>query len=258
LRTQYWLYLKQLFHGNLGVSFANQQPVTTNLKIALENSLPVVTLATVVSLIIGIGTGVLSAWRRGSATDQLSTNTALVLYALPTQWIALVLLIAFSKYLPTAGTSDPFAVVTPPFWQHISDLFSHMLLPAVTLVLTLYGGNTLIVRSALLETLGEDYMLTARAKGIGRGRMMWSHALRNAMLPITTLVTLSLGSIVAGAILMEVVFSWPGVGLALYQAVQQRDYPMLQGGFLLFTISVVVFNLIADLLYFKLDPRISQ
>ena len=133
-----------------------------------------------------------------------------------------------------------------------------MLLPASTLVLTLYGGNTLIVRSALLETLGEDYMLTARAKGIGRGRMMWSHALRNAMLPIVTLVTLSLGSIVAGAILMEVVFSWPGIGSALYQAVQQRDYPMLQGGFLLFTISVVVFNLIADLLYFKLDPRISQ
>ncbi len=133
-----------------------------------------------------------------------------------------------------------------------------MVLPAATLVLTLYGGNTLIVRSALLETLGEDYMLTARAKGIGRGRMMWSHALRNAMLPITTLVTLSLGSIVAGAILMEVVFSWPGIGSALYQAVQQRDYPMLQGGFLLFTVSVVVFNLIADLLYFKLDPRISQ
>ncbi len=258
LRTQYWDYLKQLAHGNLGVSFANQQPVSTNLKSALYNTLPVVTIATVLSLIVGIGTGVLSAWRRGSWIDQISTNTAIVLYALPTQWIALVLLIAFSKYLPTAGTSNPFAVVSPPFWQHLDDVLAHMVLPAITLVLTLYGGNTLIVRSALLETLGEDYMLTARAKGIGRGRMMWSHALRNAMLPITTLVTLSLGSIVAGAILMEVVFSWPGIGSALYQAVQQRDYPMLQGGFLIFTISVVVFNLIADLLYFKLDPRISQ
>jgi ABC-type dipeptide/oligopeptide/nickel transport system permease component len=244
LSTQYWDYLKQLAHGNL--------------KSALYNTLPVVTIATVLSLIIGIGTGVLSAWRRGSFADQLSTNTALVLYALPTQWIALVLLIAFSKYLPTAGTSNPFAVISPPFWQHLDDIMAHMVLPAVTLVLTLYGGNTLIVRSALLETLGEDYMLTARAKGIGRGRMMWSHALRNAMLPITTLVTLSMGSIVAGAILMEVVFSWPGIGSALYQAVQQRDYPMLQGGFLLFTVSVVLFNLIADLLYFKLDPRISQ
>ena len=132
-----------------------------------------------------------------------------------------------------------------------------MILPVITLVLTLYGGNTLIVRSALLETLGEDYMLTARAKGIGKSRMMRSHALRNAMLPITTLVALSLGTIVAGAILMEVVFSWPGIGEALYQAVQQRDYPMMQGGFLLITISVVLCNLIADLLYFKLDPRIQ-
>ena len=216
------------------------------------------TIATVLSLILGIGTGVLSAWRRGTITDQVSTNAAIVLYALPTQWIALVLLIAFSRYLPTAGTSNPFAVTALPFWQHLGDVCEHMALPAATLVLTLYGGNTLIVRSALLETLGEDYMLTARAKGIGQRRMMWSHALRNAMLPITTLVTLSLGSIVAGAILMEVVFSWPGIGSALYQAVEQRDYPMLQGGFLLFTVSVVVFNLIADLIYFKLDPRISR
>lgn len=258
LRTQYLDYLKQLFRGNLGVSFANQQPVRSNLAAALYNTIPVVTIATVLSLVLGIGTGVLSAWRRGTITDQVSTNSAIVLYALPTQWIALVLLIAFAKYLPTAGTSNPFAVAPLPFWQHLGDVCEHMVLPVATLVLTLYGGNTLIVRSALLETLGEDYMLTARAKGIGRRRMMWSHALRNAMLPITTLVTLSLGSIVAGAILMEVVFSWPGIGSALYQAVQERDYPMLQGGFLLFTVSVVLFNLIADLLYFKLDPRISR
>jgi ABC-type dipeptide/oligopeptide/nickel transport system permease component len=217
-----------------------------------------VTIATILSLILGVATGVLSAWRRGSFLDQVSTNTAIVMYALPTQWIALILLIAFSKYLPTAGTSNVFAVSSPPFWNHVGDVIEHMVLPAVTLVLTLYGGNTLIVRSALLETLGEDYMLTARAKGIGRRRMMWSHALRNAMLPITTLVMLSLGSIVAGAILMEVVFSWPGIGSALYQAVQQRDYPMLQGGFLLFTVSIVFFNFIADLLYFKLDPRIAR
>jgi ABC-type dipeptide/oligopeptide/nickel transport system permease component len=258
LRTQYLDYLRQLFRGNLGISFANQQPVTSNLAEALFNTLPVVTVATILSLVLGIATGVLSAWRRGTVLDQLSTNSAIVLYALPTQWIALLLLIAFARYLPTAGTDSPFAVVAPPFWQHLGDVIEHMVLPATTLVLTLYGGNTLIVRSALLETLGEDYMLTARAKGIGRGKMMWAHALRNAMLPITTLITLSLGSIVAGAILMEVVFSWPGIGLALYQAVAERDYPMLEGGFLLFTVSVVLFNFIADLLYFRLDPRISR
>lgn len=254
---QYVDYLVQLFHGNLGISFANQLPVASNLKSALFNTLPVVTIATILSLILGIATGVLSAWRRGSKLDQLSTNAAVVLYSLPTQWIALILLIALSSYLPTAGTENPFQIGPVSFWAHLGDQLTHMILPVITLVLTLYGGNTLIVRSALLETLGDDYMLTARAKGIGKIRMMRSHALRNAMLPITTLVALSLGTIVAGAILMEVVFSWPGIGEALYQAVQQRDYPMMQGGFLLITISVVLCNLIADLLYFKLDPRIQ-
>ena len=254
---QYVDYLIQLFHGNLGISFANQLPVASNLKSALLNTLPVVTIATILSLILGIATGVLSAWRRGSKLDQLSTNAAVVIYSLPTQWIALILLIALSSYLPTAGTQNPFQIGPVSFWAHLGDQLTHMILPVITLVLTLYGGNTLIVRSALLETLGEDYMLTARAKGIGKSRMMRSHALRNALLPITTLVALSLGTIVAGAILMEVVFSWPGIGEALYQALQQRDYPMMQGGFLLITISVVLCNLIADLLYFKLDPRIQ-
>jgi ABC-type dipeptide/oligopeptide/nickel transport system permease component len=255
---QYVLYLRELVHGNLGISFANQQPVWSNLRSALGNTLPVVTIATVLSLVLGVATGVLSAWRRGSKLDHVSTNASIVLYSLPTQWIALVLLIALSKYLPTAGTSDPFALGHVAFWPHLMDQLRHMVLPALTLVLTLYGGNTLIVRSALLETLGEDYMLTARAKGVGKRRMMRSHALRNAMLPITTLVALSFGTIVAGAILMEVVFSWPGVGSALYQAVQERDYPMLQGGFLLVTISVIVCNFVADLLYFVLDPRIAE
>lgn len=256
--TQYVDYLKQVVHGNLGVSFANQQPVASNLWSALLNTLPVVTIATILSLIVGVATGVLSAWRRGSKLDQVSTNAAIVFYAFPTQWIALILLIALSRYLPTAGTSNPFQVGPVSFWSNLGDLSSHMVLPALTLVLTLYGGNTLIVRSALLETLGEDYMLTARAKGIGRRQMMWSHALRNAMLPIVNLIALSLGTIVAGTILMEVVFSWPGIGEALYQAVLQRDYPMMQGGFLLITISVVLFNLLADVASFKLDPRIRS
>jgi ABC-type dipeptide/oligopeptide/nickel transport system permease component len=254
---QYLRYLDQLVHGNLGISYANQQPVSSNLRTALANTIPVVTIATVLSLLLGIATGVLSAWRRGGLLDQVSTNTSLVLYSFPTQWIALILLFAFARYLPTAGTDDPFLLHQPPFWQHLANLGEHMVLPVVTLVLTLYGGNTLIVRSALLETLGEDYVLTARAKGLRSARVMGAHALRNAMLPIVTLVTLSLGTVVAGAILMEVVFSWPGIGDALYQAVEQRDYPMLQGGFLILTVSVVVFNLIADLLYFRLDPRVA-
>ena len=138
------------------------------------------------------------------------------------------------------------------------DLASHIFLPALTLGLVLYGEYTLIVRSAMLETLGEDYVLTARAKGLKPRTIVRTHALRNAMLPITTLIALSLGYIVAGAILVEIVFSWPGIGRAVYEAVLDRDYPMLQGAFLVLTISVVFFNLVADLLYFKLDPRITE
>jgi ABC-type dipeptide/oligopeptide/nickel transport system permease component len=133
-----------------------------------------------------------------------------------------------------------------------------MLLPSLTLALTLYGEYTLIVRSAMLETLGEDYVMTARAKGLPQRTIVRRHALRNAMLPTTTLIALSLGYIVAGAILIESVYSWPGIGLAVYDAVTERDYPMLQGAFLILTLSVVFFNLLADLLYFKLDPRITE
>jgi ABC-type dipeptide/oligopeptide/nickel transport system permease component len=133
-----------------------------------------------------------------------------------------------------------------------------MFLPALTLGLTLYGEYTLIVRSAMLETLGEDYILTARAKGLKPRTIVRKHALRNAMLPITTLIALSLGYIVAGAILIETVFSWPGIGRAVYEAVLQRDYPMLQGAFLVLTLSVIFFNLVADLIYFRLDPRITE
>src|SRR5204863_9520422 len=145
----------------------------------------------------------------------------------------------------------------PSWWTHVKDVLSHMLLPSLTLALVLYGQYTLIVRSAMLETLGEDYVLTARAKGLRPWTIVRRHALRNALLPITTLVALSLGYIVAGAILIETVFSWPGIGRAVYEAVLQRDYPMLQGAFLVLTVSVVFFNLVADLLYFKLDPRIT-
>jgi peptide/nickel transport system permease protein len=149
-------------------------------------------------------------------------------------------------------------LLNPPFWEHVKDLASHIFLPALTLGLVLYGEYTLIVRSAMLETLGEDYVLTARAKGLKPKTIVRKHALRNAMLPITTLIALSLGYIVAGAILIEVVFSWPGIGRAVYEAVQERDYPMLQGAFLVLTVSVIFFNLVADLLYFKLDPRITE
>jgi ABC-type dipeptide/oligopeptide/nickel transport system permease component len=256
LTVQYWLYLKQLAHGNLGISYVNQAPVSDNLRTALSNTIPMVATGTVIALMLGIFFGVLSAVRRGTIVDQASTNLAVLFYAFPTQFLGLMLLILGAGHLPTAGMSDPFAL-NESGMTHLLDVGRHMVLPVLTLVLTLYAENTLIVRSAMLETLGEDYILTARAKGVPRRRIIRSYALRNALLPTVTLVALSLGSVVSGAILVEVIFSWPGIGEALYQAVLARDYPMLQGGFLVITLTVIALNLVSDLLYAKLDPRIT-
>ena len=255
---QYLIYLKNLFHGNMGISFAYQQPVTHLLFADLKNTLPMVTVGTVAAIAIGVVTGVLSAWRRGSVPDHVSTNAAIFAYAFPTQWLGLMLLIIFAGTLPAGGMSNPFLFGAEPFWQHLADVGQHMILPAATLMLTAYGSYTLVVRSSMLETLGEDYVLTARAKGLPPRRVVRRHAFRNALLPVVTLVALDLGYIVGGALLIEVIFSWPGIGLAMYDAIGQRDYPMLQGGFLILTVAVIFLNFAADLLYFRLDPRIRE
>ncbi|MBX3090803.1 MAG: ABC transporter permease [Cryobacterium sp.] len=252
---QYLLYLKGLFTGNLGISYSNRQPVFDNLMEAFGNTLPMVSIGTILAIILGIAVGIHSAVRRGTVADHVSTNLAVLFYAFPTQFLGMMLLILFAGVLPSAGLHDPFAIGMTP-WEEFLDRAKHMILPVLTLVLTLYAENALIVRSSMLETLGEDYVLTARAKGLSRGKIISSYALRNAMLPIVTMVALALGAIVSGAILIEVIFSWPGIGRALYDAVLQRDYPMLQGGFLIITVVVVVLNYIADLIYFKLDPRV--
>lgn len=257
LWEQYVLYLQQLCQGNLGVSFTNRQPVLDNLVEAFGNTLPMVTLGTAIAIVVGVAAGVYAAVRRNTIGDHLSTGVAVAFYAFPTQFLGMMLLILFAGVLPSVGMSDPFAVALSPSEQ-FADLMRHMALPVLTLVLTLYAENALIVRSAMLETLGEDYILTARAKGLTRRRIIWAYALRNAALPTITQIALSLGAVVSGSILVEVIFSWPGIGRALYDAVLQRDYPMLQGGFLAITVTVVFLNYLADLLYFRLDPRVAK
>lgn len=257
LWQQYLLYVEQLCRGNLGVSFTNRQPVLDNLIEAFGNTLPMVATGTILAILLGVAVGVYAAVRRNTLADHLSTGVAVAFYAFPTQFLGMMLLIMFAGVLPSVGMRDPFAVALSR-GEQFADLLLHMALPVLTLVLTLYAENALIVRSAMVETLGQDYILTARAKGLSRRRIIWSYALRNAALPTITQVALSLGAVVSGSILVEVIFSWPGIGRALYDAVLQRDYPMLQGGFLAITVTVVVLNYIADLLYFRLDPRVSQ
>ena len=168
-----------------------------------------------------------------------------------------MLIIAFGGILPTSGISDPYlALSDPSTLEVILDRLEHMLLPALTLAIVGYGEYALITRSALMETLGEDYILTARAKGFTTRAIVWRHAMRNAMLPVITLVALALGFVIAGEVLIEAVFSYPGLGLEMYRAVFARDYPVLQGAFLFLTITVILANYAADLLYARLDPRV--
>jgi peptide/nickel transport system permease protein len=220
-----------------------------------------VALGTVLSILLGIVTGVAAAWRRGTWFDRTSLWGSLSFYSMPPQWLGLlvVLFVAGWLGLPTAGIKDPTLGILghASGWDIFVDRLEHMILPAATIGLVLFGEYTLIVRSAMLETLGEDYVLTARAKGLSNWMTVWRHGLRNAMLPVITLVALSLGFIIGGFITIEYVFSYPGIGLAIVEAIDQRDYPILQGAFLLLTLSVIFFNLVADLLYFKLDPRVK-
>jgi ABC-type dipeptide/oligopeptide/nickel transport system permease component len=259
---QYEVYLQRLAHGDLGTSVIDNRPVWDDVSQPLLNTLPMVVAGTVISIVIGIISGVVAAWRRGTAADSTNLWTALAFYAMPTQWIGLLVIfyVAIPLGLPASGiASNTLGILsTPSEWAILRDRFWHLLLPALTLGIGLYGEYSLVVRSSMLETLGEDYVLTARAKGLRNWAIVWRHALRNAMLPLVTLIALSLGSIVAGAIVVEDVFSYPGIGLATIAAIDKRDYPVLQGIFLLLTLSVILANFIADLIYFKLDPRVTS
>jgi ABC-type dipeptide/oligopeptide/nickel transport system permease component len=258
---QYLAYLNQLFHGNLGISYQDQQSVVSNLWDAATHSLPMVFMGTLLSVVLGIASGLWAAWRRGTYQEKLATSSAMFFYSLPTQFLGMILILVFVGWLgwfPSGGTGNEFDFLgdTNQATQ-VGQSARAMFLPALTLALILYGQYTLIVRSGLLETLGEDYILTAKAKGLSDRRIMMKHAFRNGMLPVVTLIALSFGFIAAGTILVEDVFSYPGLGLLVADAIRARDYPLLQGAFLLITVCVIVANLLADLLYFKLDPRIT-
>lgn len=258
---QYVVYLERLGHGDLGTSIADNRPVWDDIKQPLVNTLPMIVAGTVISVVLGVLAGVVAAWRRGTLLDTANTWTALAFYAAPTQWIGILVVfyVALPLGLPAAGIeSNTLSIFGPPStWAFVTDRANHLLLPALTLGIGLYGEYALIVRSSMLETLGEDYVLTARAKGLKNWAIVWKHGLRNAMLPLVTLIALSFGYIVAGAIVVEDVFSYPGIGLATINAIGREDYPVLQGIFLLLTVAVIVANFAADLLYFKLDPRVT-
>ncbi len=259
LFEQYLIYLKNMLHGNLGFSYVYREPVTTVMGGAIGNTLILVGTATVVTIVVGVIVGVIAASRAHSLTDASITVGSLALWSMPDFFTGMILIFLFGVWthaLPVSGIVT--SGVTEGLWAHTLDVGRHLILPALTLVLVNAAEFSLITRNTLVDVLVEDYVVTARAKGLSRRRVVWGHAVRNAMLPVITAAGLYVGMILGGAIQVETVFSWPGMGLLIYNSVEQRDYPVLEGCFFLFAIAVIVTNFIADLLYHLLDARVRR
>lgn len=257
--SQFFAYFSRLLHGDLGTSFNFNRPVADLLGERLVNTVLLVMGGQLLSIVLGVGLGLISAWKNRTAFDVGAITFSLAAWSLPTFWLGIILLILGSSYLdlPTAGR-ETFGVTYSNVWEQAKDLAAHLLLPTVTFTVVLLGEYMLIMRSSVLEILSEDYILTAKAKGLSHVQVLMRHAMQNALLPVVTLIALNLGFTVSGAIQVETVFSWPGLGSMIFEAVRRQDYPVLQGAFLLIAVSVILANLAADLVYGTLDPRVSS
>ena len=249
-------WLGRVLRGDLGQSFSTGRDVSDLLWEGVRNTVPMVSLGLIAGIILGVGLGVVSAARRGTANDAIISSGAMTMQSLPIQWLGIILLMLFAGILPSGGRRDPFAA--PGSWvEQRIDQLEHMILPSSTLALITMGGYVLVTRAAVLDAMAEEHVLMARAKGFRRHRILIREVLRNAMLPISSLIALSLGAVIGGALLVEVVFSWNGFGSLVAESIRTRDVPVVQGAFLLITISIVVFNLLADVVARFLDPRVE-
>jgi peptide/nickel transport system permease protein len=257
LFTQFRIYVKNIFTGEFETSYATNRPVLTEIREALPNTILLVGTATILSAVIGSWLGVVAASRRGSAFDTGITQGSLILYAMPEFWLGMLLIwlvaVTFGLF-PTGLKSDPGQSFSTLGYSW--NVMQHAMLPIITLTLGLLGQYVVIMRSALTDVLGEDFVTTARAIGLPRYRVLRDHAVRNALLPVVTLASLNLGFVVSGAITIEALFSWPGIGQLTVDAIQAKDLPMLQGIFLVTSAAVIFANLIADFVLTYLDPRV--
>jgi peptide/nickel transport system permease protein len=257
LTGQYFDYLGRLLHGDLGLSFAFfPTPVSEVIGDSLPWTLALVGFTTVAAFLLGTGLGVLAGWRRGTWVDLLLPVTTF-LSAIPYFWLGLIAITVLAGPggpFPSSGGFDP-GVVPGWDWEFIGSAIQHTLLPAATILITSMSGWVLGMRNMMVTVSAEDYITVAHAKGLSERRVMLSYAARNALLPNVSGFALQIGLIVGGTFLVEIVFSYPGVGFQLFQAVGAKDYPLLQGIFLVVTLSVLAANLLADLAYLALDPR---
>jgi peptide/nickel transport system permease protein len=256
---QFVAYLSATAQGDLGFSYGERgRTVSDVLLQRLGPTLLLFGLGEIIAIFLGLALGAYSGWRRGGLFDHIGNSVSLVLYATPYFLLGMGLLLLFATglgWFPTFGMTD-LGVTHASFLDLVLDIGHHLALPLATVSLGLVGQYAILMRSSVIETMTEDYITTAQAKGLTDGRVLLGHALPNALLPTVSLIAINLGYVVAGAITVEVVFNWPGLGTLTVEALEARDYPVLQGVFLLLSVTIVIANLIADLVYGLLDPRV--
>ncbi|MES0007842.1 ABC transporter permease [Mesorhizobium sp. M0062] len=254
---QFISYLSSIVRGDFGYSFKFRgETVLGVIGPRVMPTLLLVGIAQAIAMVVGLRIGARAGWRQGSVVDRLGSSLALAAYGMPTFWLGMILLFVFAawlRWLPVTGLAN-MGNNDSNAWLEI---VRRSILPVATLAIAQAGQYVLLMRAAIVEVLKEDFVTTARAKGIGSSAILRRHVVPNARLPILTLISLNVGFIVTGAITVEAVFSWPGLGLLTVEAMRARDYPVLQALFLIFAVSIVIANLTADLLYARLDPRVS-
>ncbi|WP_307865564.1 ABC transporter permease [Streptomyces montanisoli] len=254
-------FVNDTLHGHLGYSWEYQRSVASLTLSHIGPTLLLMGTSFAISVVIGLWLGQRSGWRAGSVFDRITSSTSLTLWSVPTFWLGMILLMVCSVgigpihgFLPAGGMSDPSLPQTG--FTHYVDVARHLVLPALTMVLVTYAQYVTIMRSSIIEEKGSPYLLTARAKGLRDAHVRRGHALPNAMLPSVTMIFMHLGMLISGAVTVEAVYSWPGLGDLTYEALKIPDLPLLQGTFIVFSASVIIMNLLADLAYRFLDPRV--
>lgn len=257
LWKQYLTYMNDLLHGDLGTSYTRNLKVADILADKYPNTVKLAIVAILIEAVVGIGAGMVSAIKRYSFWDVLVTLVTSVLVAMPAFWLGMLLQLFFGVFLKNA-TDGAFYLPISGAGGSNSEFESwvHYILPAVTLAAVSTAYTARIMRSQLLEVLNQDYIRTAKAKGLSRSAIIWHHALKNALIPVVTYIGIDFGGMMAGAILTETVFNWPGVGFETYRAITQRDWPIVMGSVTVIVVVVMVINLIVDISYAFLDPRI--
>lgn len=254
---QFVLYLRETAQLNLGISYQSRQPVWDEISSRIPATVTLVGVSAVLSAVIGSIGGIIAAWRRGSKADYSITSSTMLFYSMPDFWLGMLLLVVFAVVLgwfPVGGMID--AGSSAGGLARLLDQAHHMALPALTLTIAYLGEYAIVARSSLLDVMKEDYLNVARAKGLRDVVVRNRHAVPNALLPVVTLTAINLGFVLSGAIAVETLFSWPGLGKATADAIRGPDLPMLQGLFLVFSAAIILFNLLADLAYAWLDPRV--